>query len=309
MQEADKIWMDGALVDWADAKVHVLTHALHYGSGVFEGIRAYETERGTGVFRLTDHLERMRRSAELYYMPIPYTTAELAEAVHRTIEVNGLPSCYVRPLVFRGYGEMGINPLNCPVHVVVAVWPWGAYLGEAALDAGVRAMVSSWRRIGPNTVPAAAKATGQYLNSQLAKLEALKHGFDEAILLNELGNVADGTGENVFVVHRGRLTTPPTQASCLPGITRASVIRIAEELGHEVVERDVTRTDLYFADEVFLTGTAAEVTPVASVDDHEIGPGPVTKAIQSLFFDVVHGRSPLSAEYLEFPAGDRAAAS
>ena len=213
MQEADKIWMDGALVDWADARVHVLTHALHYGSGVFEGIRAYETERGTGVFRLTDHLERMRRSAELYYMPIPYTTAELAEAVHRTIEVNGLPSCYVRPLVFRGYGEMGINPLNCPVHVVVAVWPWGAYLGEAALEAGVRAMVSSWRRIGPNTVPAAAKATGQYLNSQLAKLEALKHGYDEAILLNELGNVADGTGENVFVVHRGRLTTTPGSAA------------------------------------------------------------------------------------------------
>ena len=308
MQEAEKIWMDGQLVDWSEAKIHVLTHALHYGSGVFEGIRAYDTERGTGVFRLTDHLERMRRSAELYYMEIPFSTAELADAVHQTIEVNGLPSCYVRPLVFRGYAELGINPLTCPVQVAVAVWPWGAYLGEAALESGVRAMISSWRRIGPNTVPAAAKATGQYLNSQLAKLEALKHGYDEAILLNELGNVADGTGENVFVVHRGRILTPPTQASCLPGITRETVMRIAGELGYEVLERDVTRTDLYFADEVFLTGTAAEVTPVASVDDHPIGPGPITRAVQSLFFDVVHGRSPLSAEYLEFPAGDRATA-
>jgi len=306
MQEAEKIWMDGGLVDWPEAKIHVLTHALHYGSGVFEGIRAYDTERGTGVFRLTDHLDRMRRSAELYYMEIPFSTAELADAVHQTIEVNGLPSCYVRPLVFRGYAELGINPLTCPVHVAIAVWPWGAYLGEAALESGVRAMISSWRRIGPNTVPAAAKATGQYLNSQLAKLEALKHGYDEAILLNEQGNVADGTGENVFVVHRGRILTPPTQASCLPGITRETVMRIAGELGYEVLEHDVTRTDLYFADEVFLTGTAAEVTPVASVDDHQIGPGPVTRAVQSFFFDVVHGRSPLSAEYLEFPAGDRA---
>jgi branched-chain amino acid aminotransferase len=309
MQEAEKIWMDGQLVDWSEAKIHVLTHALHYGSGVFEGIRAYDTERGTGVFRLTDHLERMRRSAELYYMEIPFSTAELAEAVHSTIEVNALPSCYVRPIVFRGYGELGINPLTCPVQVAIAVWPWGAYLGEDALQAGVRAMISTWRRIGPNTVPAAAKATGQYLNSQLAKLEALKHGYDEAILLNEAGNVADGTGENVFVVHRGRIFTPPTQASCLPGITRETIMRVAGELGHEVVERDVTRTDLYFADEVFLTGTAAEVTPVASVDDHQIGPGPVTQAIQSMFFDIVHGRSPLSAEYLEFPVGERATAS
>jgi branched-chain amino acid aminotransferase len=308
MQEADKIWLDGALVDWAEAKVHVLSHVLHYGSGVFEGIRAYETDRGTGVFCLTAHLERMRRSASLYHMEIPFRNDELAAAVHDTIAVNALPSCYVRPIAFRGYGELGINPLNCPVQVAIAVWPWGAYLGEEAFETGVRAMISSWRRIGPNTIPAAAKGSGQYLNSQLAKIEAIKHGYDEAILLNEAGMIADGTGENVFVVHRGRLLTPPTAASCLPGITRETIIRLAAHLGHETVEREITRSDLYFADEVFLTGTAAEVTPVASVDDHQIGPGPVTKAIQAAFFDLVHGRSPLSAEYLEYPAGPGRAA-
>jgi branched-chain amino acid aminotransferase len=306
LHEADKIWLDGALVDWHEARVHVLTHALHYGSGVFEGIRAYETDRGTGVFRLTAHLERLRRSAEMYFMPLPYAVAELAAAVHETVAANGLPSCYVRPLVFRGYGEMGVNPLDSPVQVAIATWPWGAYLGEGALEQGVRAMVSSWRRIGPNTIPAAAKGTGQYLNSQLAKIEAVKHGYDEAILLNEAGFVADGSGENVFVVKDGALLTPPTQASCLPGITREAVIEIAAGLGHETREHDLTRADLYFADEVFLTGTAAEVTPVRSVDDHEVGAGPVTAAIQQAFFDVVHGRSPSSAAYLEFPVADRA---
>jgi branched-chain amino acid aminotransferase len=305
MQEGEKIWFDGELVDWADAKVHVLSHALHYGSGVFEGIRAYETDRGTGVFHLTDHLERLHRSAEMYFMPLPYSVAETAAAVHETIAANDLRSCYVRPLAFRGYAELGVNPLGCPVHLMIAVWPWGAYLGEEALQSGIRAMISSWRRIGPNTIPATAKACGQYLNSQLAKIEAVKHGYDEAILLNEQGAVADGSGENVFVVHRGRLYTPPTQASCLPGITRESVIRIADGLAYETVERDLTRSDLYFADEVFLTGTAAEVTPVASIDDHHIGAGAVTKQIQSVFFDVVHGRHDLSAEYLEYPLGDR----
>jgi branched-chain amino acid aminotransferase len=306
LHEADKIWLDGALVDWHEAKVHVLTHALHYGSGVFEGIRAYETDRGTGVFRLTAHLERLRRSAEMYFMPLRYTNAELAAAVHETVAANALPSCYVRPLVFRGYGEMGVNPLDSPVQVAIATWPWGAYLGEGALKDGVRAMVSSWRRIGPNTIPAAAKGTGQYLNSQLAKIEAVKHGYDEAILLNEAGFVADGTGENLFVVKDGALLTPPTQASCLSGITREAVIELAAGLGHETRERDLTRADLYFADEVFLTGTAAEVTPVRSVDDHEVGAGPVTAAIQAAFFDVVHGRSPRSAAFLEFPVADRA---
>ena len=231
MQESEKIWMNGELVDWHEAKVHVLSHALHYGSGVFEGIRAYATDRGPAVFRLREHLERLRRSGEVYFLELPYSTDELRAAVHETLAANELETCYVRPIVFRGYGEMGINPLNCPVDVVIAVWPWGAYLGEEALEHGVRVGISSWRRIGPNTVPAAAKASGQYLNSQLAKLEAMKSGYDEAILLNEQGYLADGSGENVFVIRDGVLATPPVTASCLPGITRDTVIRIGRELG------------------------------------------------------------------------------
>jgi branched-chain amino acid aminotransferase len=234
-------------------------------------------------------------------MDLPYTFEELRRATHDVLAANEIGSCYVRPIAFRGYGELGVNPLNCPVDVVIAVWPWGAYLGEEALTHGVRVTTSSWRRIGPNTVPAAAKASGQYLNSQLAKIEALKAGFDEAILLNEQGFLADGSGENVFVVRDGVLSTPPTTSSCLPGITRETVMRIARDLGFEVFERDVVRTDLYHADEVFFTGTAAEVTPIRSIDDHEIGPGPITKRIQQIFADVTHGRSPLSDEYLDFP--------
>ena len=209
MQETEKIWMNGELVAWADAKVHVLSHALHYGSGVFEGIRAYATDRGPAVFRLMDHLRRLERSSEVYFMQLPYSIEELRQATHEVIAANGLETCYVRPLAFRGYGEMGINPLNCPVEVIIAVWPWGAYLGEEALEHGVRVMTSSWRRIGPNTLPATAKASGQYLNSQLAKMEAMHSGYDEAILLNEQGYLADGSGENVFMVQDGVLTTPP----------------------------------------------------------------------------------------------------
>lgn len=300
--QSDKIWFDGELIDYADAKVHVLTHALHYGSGVFEGIRAYETDQGTGVFHLTDHLNRLKRSAAQYYMDIPYSTETLAAAVHETIKVNNLPSCYIRPLVFRGAGEMGVNPLNCPIHTMIAVWKWGAYLGDEAIENGIRCMISSWRRIGPNMIPATAKASGQYLNSQLAKMEALKHGYDEAILLNEAGLVADGSGENVFAVMNGKLYTPPISASCLPGITRHAVMEMAATIGIETVEHDLTRAELYFADEVFLTGTAAEVTPVASLDDHHIGTGPITKQIQKMFFDTVHGRHELSKTYLEFPS-------
>lgn len=309
MDEAEKIWFDGELVPWHDAKIHVLTHALHYGSGVFEGVRAYETSSGTAVFRLTDHLDRLRRSAALYYMDLPYTSTELAAATHDLIAANDLPSCYIRPLAWRGYGQIGVNPLGAPVQMMIAAWPWGAYLGDEALSKGIRAMVSSWRRIGPNTIPATAKGTGQYLNSQLAKIEAVKHGYEEAILLNEQGYLADGSGENIFLVREGRLYTPATSSSCLPGITRQTVIRIASELGYETVEHDLlTRSDLYFADEVFVTGTAAEITPVASVDDHEIGAGPITKQIQTSFFDMVHGRSALSAEYLEYPTAQPARA-
>ena len=302
MHETEKIWMNGELVAWQDAKVHVLSHVLHYGSGVFEGIRAYSTDRGPAVFRLMDHLRRLERSSEIYFMDLPYSSEELRQATHDVIAVNNLEACYIRPLAYRGYGELGINPLTCPVDVIIAVWPWGAYLGEEALEHGVRVMTSSWRRIGPNTLPAAAKASGQYLNSQLAKMEAMHGGYDEAILLNEQGYLADGSGENVFVVQDGVLSTPPATSSCLPGITRDTVIRIARGMGYEVREVEVVRSNLYHADEVFFTGTAAEITPIRSVDDHEIGPGPITKRIQTEFFAITTGRSELSPEYLDYPA-------
>jgi branched-chain amino acid aminotransferase len=302
MQETEKIWMNGELVPWGDAKVHVLSHAMHYGSGVFEGIRAYATDRGPAVFRLVDHLRRLERSSEVYFMQLPYCLEELRQATHDVIAANGVETCYVRPLAFRGYGELGVNPLNCPVDVIIAVWPWGAYLGEEALEHGVRVMTSSWRRIGPNTLPATAKASGQYLNSQLAKMEAMHSGYDEAILLNEQGFLADGSGENVFMVQDGVLSTPPTTASCLPGITRDTVLRIARGMGYEVREVDIVRSDLYHADEVFFTGTAAEITPIRSIDDHEIGAGPITKRIQTEFFAITSGRSELSPEYLDYPA-------
>ena len=300
--EIGTIWFNGELVDGAETKVGLLTHALHYGSGVFEGIRAYETDRGPAVFHLHDHMRRLHRSAAQYYMDVPYTVDELCAATHAVIAANELPSCYIRPLVFRGEGEMGVNPLRCPVHTMIAAWSWGAYLGDDAIQNGIRCMISSWRRIGPNMIPATAKASGQYLNSQLAKMEALKHGYDEAILLNEAGLVADGSGENVFAVRNGVLYTPPVSSSCLPGITREAVMEMAATIGIETVERDLTRAELYFADEVFLTGTAAEVTPVASLDDHEIGKGPITQQIQDIFFAVVHGKHALSETFLEYPA-------
>jgi branched-chain amino acid aminotransferase len=282
--------------------VHVLTHGLHYGTGVFEGIRAYSTPRGTAVFRLTPHLERLRRSAALYEMDLGMSTADLAGAVHETIATNSMGSCYIRPIVYRGYGEMGLYALNNPVDISIAVWPWGAYLGEEALEAGVQCKVSSYRRYGPNTLPPAAKASGQYINSVLAKHEATRSGYDEAILLNEQGFIADGSGENVFIVRDGVLYTPPTSDSCLPGITRDSIIRIARSLGHEVREATLVRTDLYFADEAFLCGTAAEVTPIASVDGQQIGGrGPVTQEIQEVFFATVEGRDERFAEFLEYP--------
>jgi branched-chain amino acid aminotransferase len=302
VEQADLIWQNGELVAWEDAKVHVLTHGLHYGTGVFEGIRAYETARGTGIFRHQDHLVRLFNSAELYYMPIPYTPEELRSATHELIAANELRECYIRPIVFRGYGQMGLYPLDAPVEVAIAVWSWGAYLGEEGKRDGVRAKVSSWRRIPDDALIPAAKACGQYLNSVLAKIEASKAGYQEAILLDARGFVCEGSGENIYAVHGGRIITPPYTAGILDGISRKSVIQIAHDHGHEVVERDLGRAELYLADEVFVSGTAAELVPVREIDDHPIGdgePGPITRQIQGVFDDALHGRDPRYADWLD----------
>jgi branched-chain amino acid aminotransferase len=299
--EVEKIWKDGELVNWADAQIHVLSHALHYGSGVFEGIRCYETTRGPAVWHLDEHLKRLARSAKLYHMDIPYSTEALADAVKETIRANDLRACYIRPLVIRGYGEMGVNPLNAPVNVIVAVWPWGAYLGENALEQGVRVKISSWKRNDQNSLPAAAKATGQYINGVLAKVESLKAGYDEAILLNQQGYLTDGTGENVFVVRGGTLFTPSTQAGCLDGVTRSTVMTLARDLGYEIREENLIRSDLYNADEAFFTGTAAEITPIREVDDRVVGEGtrgPITKELQGVFFAATKGEVEKYAAWL-----------
>jgi branched-chain amino acid aminotransferase len=297
---AELIWMNGDFVPWEDAKVHVLTHTLHYGTGVFEGIRAYETERGTAVFRHMDHLERLRRSAQLYYMDLPYTLEELRDVTHELIVRNGLKSCYIRPLAYRAYGPMGLDPLANPVDIAIAVWEWGAYLGEEGKREGVRAKVSSWRRISPDSLIPHSKACGQYLNSVLAKIESKHAGYEEAILLDHRGNVCEGTGENVFLVREGRIVTPPHTASILDGINRKSVMEIARDLGYDVGERDVARAELTLADEVFLTGTAAELTPVRQIDDHELGPpGEITRAIQAVFDDALHGRDDRYTHWLD----------
>jgi branched-chain amino acid aminotransferase len=297
---ADLIWMNGEFVAWEDAKVHVLTHSLHYGTGVFEGIRAYETDRGTAIFRHQDHLDRLRRSAELYYMELPYSLEQLREATHELIVRNGFRSCYIRPIVFRGYGPMGLDPLENPVEAAIAVWEWGAYLGEEGKRNGVRAKLSSWRRISPDSLIPHAKACGQYLNSVLAKIESKHSGYEEAILLDHRGNVCEGTGENVFVVKDGAIATPPHSASILDGINRKSVIEIARGLGYRVVERDIARAELVLADEVFLTGTAAELTPVRQIDDIEIGPpGEITRQLQQVFDDALHGRIERYAGWLD----------
>jgi branched-chain amino acid aminotransferase len=298
---ADLIWMNGEFVAWEDAKVHVLTHSLHYGTGVFEGIRAYETDAGeTGIFRHQDHLDRLERSAAFYYMELPYSKEQLREVTHELIARNGFKSCYIRPLVYRGYGPMGLNPLENPVEAMIAVWEWGAYLGEEGKRNGIRARVSSWRRISPESLIPHAKASGQYLNSVLAKVESLKAGYEEAILLDHRGNVCEGTGENVFVVKDGHIATPGHSASILDGINRKSVMQIAVDLGYRVVERDIARAELALADEVFLTGTAAELTPIREIDDIEIGPpGPITREIQHVFDGALHGRTERYARWLD----------
>jgi branched-chain amino acid aminotransferase len=300
--------MNGELIPWEDAKVHVLTHGLHYGTGVFEGVRCYKTPRGPAIFRHQEHLERLFKSAELYYMPLPFTLDDLRAATHELIGRNGLDECYIRPVAFRGYGTMGLFPLEAPVDVVIAAWPWGAYLGEDSLVDGIRAKVSSWRQFSAQSLIPHAKATGQYLNSVLAKIESHKAGYQEAILLDERGEVSEGSGENVFVVRGGEIVTPCETAHILGGINRDSVIEIARDHGYTVVERGIARAELYLADEVFLTGTAAELVPVREIDDHRVGEGhrgSVTAEIQEAFTDALRGRSERYAkwnEVVEVPA-------
>src|SRR5262245_43192458 len=299
MFESEKIWMNGELVDWTDAKVHVGSHGLHYGTGVFEGIRCYETEKGPAVFRLRDHLERLHASARLLYMEIPYGLDELRDATHELIRVNGLASCYLRPIAFYGYGELGVSTAGNPVDTVIMSWPWGVYLGAESQSKGITAKVSSWCRVGPNVIPHVAKATGIYLNSMLATTEAKRAGYDEAILLTDDGYVADGAGENVFVVKDGLLKTPPLSTSILPGITRDTVIQMAQDLGYVVEETHIIRADLTLADEVFMTGTATEVAPVRAIDDVELGVGPVTQELQAAYADTVNGRSERWSHWLD----------
>jgi branched-chain amino acid aminotransferase len=300
---ADFIWMNGEYVAWDDAKIHVLTHGLHYGTGVFEGVRCYDTEsKGPAVFRHAEHVNRLFQSASMYYMDIPFTREQLREATLELIGRNGQRSCYIRPLVYRGYGTMGLFPLDAPVDVSIATWEWGSYLGEEGKANGVRARVSSWRRISPDSLIPQAKATGQYLNSVLAKIESHKSGYEEAILLDDHGYVCEGTGENLFIVRDGKIYTPPLSSSLLDGINRRSVIQIAQDLGYEVIERNIARAELYLADELYCTGTAAELTPIREVDDHAIGtgrPGEVTRAVQAAFEDALHGRSDRYADWLD----------
>jgi branched-chain amino acid aminotransferase len=289
-QPTEKIWMNGELIPWDEARIHVLSHTLHYGMGVFEGIRAYETADGPGVFRLTDHIRRLHNSARILMMDLPYSVEELVQATKETVRATGLPSCYIRPIAYFGYGEIGLNTLPCSVDVAIAAWPWGAYLGDDALTKGVRLKVSSWTRHDHNTMPPASKTTGNYVNSSLAKVEALKAGYDEAIMLNGQGLVSECTGENIFVARDGRLITPPLSAGALEGITQDSVIRIATDLGFETVYGDLARSDLYICEEMFVCGTAAEVSAVNSVDDRPVPcPGPMTQAIAAEYGRAVRG--------------------
>jgi branched-chain amino acid aminotransferase len=294
--------MNGEFVAWEDAKIHVLTHGLHYGTGVFEGVRCYDTELGPAVFRNAEHVERLFRSAELYYMEIPFSVEQLRAATLELVARNGLRSCYIRPIAYRGYGQMGLNPLDACVDVTIACWEWGVYLGEEGKNKGVRAKVSSWRRISPDSLIPHAKASGQYLNSVLAKVESVKSGYEEAILLDDHGYVCEGTGENVYVVRDGVIATPGQNNSILDGITRRSLIQIARDLGYTIVERDIARAEMYMADEVFMSGTAAELVPVREIDDHPIGtgePGEITRVLQAAFDDAIHGRSERYREWLD----------
>lgn len=295
LEKVDKIWMNGEFVDWDDARIHILSHVVHYGSSVFEGLRCYKNARGSAIFRLQDHTKRLFNSAKIYRMEVPYTPDEINAATIELISLNNLEECYIRPVIYRGYGSMGVNPAGCPVDVAIAVWNWGKYLGPEALENGVDVCVSSWNRMAPNTFPALAKTAANYMNSQLIKMEAIANGYVEGIALDTAGYISEGSGENVFLVHNGVLSTPPVASSVLSGITRDTVMRLAEEMGIKVLEERLPREALYIADEVFLSGSAAEITPIASVDRIPVGNGrrgPITKRLQERYFAIIGGEAP-----------------
>jgi branched-chain amino acid aminotransferase len=292
-EKGGKIWMNGEFIDWKEANIHVLSHVIHYGSSVFEGIRCYGTPKGSAIFRLDEHVERLFESAKIYKMEIPFEKEEISKAIKETISINNLKSCYIRPITYRGYKELGVNPLNCPIITTIAAWEWGQYLGEEALENGVDIGVSSWRRLAPDTMPSMAKSGANYMNAQLAKIEALENGFEEALMLDYHGYIGEGSGENIFLIKDDILYTPAISSGILKGITRDSVISIAKDLAYEIKEEKIPREMIYLADEAFMTGTAAEITPIRSVDRRTIGSakrGPITKKIQKEFFNIVEGK-------------------
>jgi branched-chain amino acid aminotransferase len=303
LEKVDKIWMNGELVDWDDAKIHVLSHVVHYGSSVFEGLRCYKTKNGPAVFRLREHTERLFNSAKIYRMVPTFTHDEINKAILGLISVNSLDECYIRPIVYRGYNSLGVDPRACPIDTAIAVWRWGTYLGPEAMEKGVDVCVSSWNRAAPNTFPAMAKSGANYMNSQLIKMEALGHGYVEGIALDSFGHVSEGSGENLFIVQNGVLITPPFGSSILPGITRNTVIALAKELGIKVIEEEIPREALYIADEVFFTGSAAEITPIATIDKVSIGKGgrgPLTQTLQEQFFGILSGDQPDTFGWLTY---------
>ena len=303
MPQSEKIWFNGSLINWDDAKIHVLSHVVHYGSSVFEGIRCYNTEKGPAVFRLQDHVNRLFESAKIYRMEISYTREEICDAILETIRINKLQECYIRPVAFRGYGSLGVNPLDCPTDVVIAVWEWGQYLGPEAIEKGVSVCTSSWNRMAANTMPSLAKAGGNYLNSQLVKMEAKLNGYDEGIVLDTDGLVSEGSGENLFIIKNGTVYTPSSSFSILPGITRHTAITLARGLDMRVAQRSIPRESIYIADEVFFTGTAAEITPIRAVDQISIGlgeRGPITRKLQDAFFAITNGREEDRQGWLSF---------
>ena len=292
VNQTDYIWMNGEMVRWQDAKIHILSHVIHYGSSVFEGMRVYKTKKGPAAFRLRDHTKRLFNSAKIYRMNIPYSMDQVDDAIMTLVGINRMEECYVRPLVYRGFGTFGVDPTHSPTEVAIAVWDWGKYLGPDALENGVSVCVSSWTRPAPNTIPMMAKSAANYMNGQLIKIEALAHGYVEGIALDAYGHVSEGSGENIFVVRNGKIYTPPLEASILPGITRDSIMCLAEDLGFEVIEQNIPREMLYISDEVFFTGSAAEVTPISAVDQIQVGAGkigPITKKLQQTFFQLIAG--------------------